>query len=341
MTQMDQEDILKSYYPTVRELVKDDPMLEKIFVLNRVSSEWFNHDNWNGGIDYYIVNIKVPVNIYKQITGVNREQDLENTVMQAFHASMKDVNSIDVQGVSIIPYKEDNDDNVVNENAVKSWTLGFFRMFISHVSSHKQSAANLKLALADYGISGFVAHENIEPTTEWQEEIIAALRSMDALCAILTKEFNGSKWCDQEVGFGLGRNVLCIPIKHGTDPYGILGMYQGAKTASDARDVARQIFHLLCNKEKTHEKYIQMLSNLFLGASSIDLALKWLDVLNQVDNLTNAEVNYIRSHISDDYEPIKNSEVLTKTNQFFRNYGVSEYYLAYKTPVEEVDDLPF
>ena len=341
MTQMEQEDILKSYYPTVRELVKDDPMLEKIFVLNRVSSEWFNHDNWNGGIDYYIVNIKVPVNIYKQITGDNREQDLENTVMQAFHASMKDVNSIDVQGVSIIPYKEDIDDNVVNENAVKSWTLGYFRMFISHVSSHKQSAANLKLALADYGISGFVAHEDIEPTTEWQEEIIAALRSMDALCAILTEEFNGSKWCDQEVGFGLGRNVLCIPIKHGIDPCGILGKYQGAKAANDARDVAKQIFKLLCNNDKTHDKYISVLSNLFLGASNKDTSLKWLGVLNNVENLSKPEVNYIRSHISDSYEPIKSSEVLSKVNKFFHNYGVAEYTMLSSNVVEDIDDLPF
>lgn len=326
---------------TVRELVKDDPMLEKIFVLNRVSSEWFNHDNWNGGIDFYTVNIKVPVNIYKQITGDNREQDLENTVMQAFHDSMKDVNSIDVQGVSIIPYKEDNDDNIVNENAVKYWTPGYFRMFISHVSSHKQSAAILKLALADYGISGFVAHEDIEPTIEWQEEIIAALRSMDALCAILTEEFNGSKWCDQEVGFGLGRNVLCIPIKHGIDPYGILGKYQGAKAAKDARDVAKQIFKLLCSNEKTHEKYISVLSNLFLGASNKEASLKWLDVLNSVENLTKPDVNYIRSHISDAYEPLKSSEVLTKINKFFHNYGVAEYAMLSSNVVEDVDDLPF
>lgn len=338
---MEQEEILKSYYPTVRELVKDDPMLEKIFVLNRVSSEWISHDNWNGGIDYYIINIKVPVNIYKQIIGDNREQDLENSVTQAFHVSMKDMSNIDVQGVSIIPYKEENEDNVVSENVVKSWTPGYFRMFISHVSLHKQSAANLKLALADYGISGFVAHEDLEPTTEWQEEIIAALRSMDALCAILTEEFNESTWCDQEVGFGLGRNVLCIPVKHGIDPYGILGKYQGAKAAKDARDVAKQIFKLLYSNEKTHEKYISTLSNLFLGASNKAASLKWLDVLNSVENLTKPEVNYIRSHISDDYEPLKNSEVLSNINKFFHNYGVGEYTVPSKNVVEDVDDLPF
>lgn len=338
---MEQEDILKKYYPTVRELVKDDQILEKIFVLSRVSSEWSNHDNWDGGIDFYIVNIKVPVNIYKQITIDSREQELENTILQAFRVSMRDASNLDVQNVRIIPYKEDNDDNVISENVVKSWAPGYFRMFISHVSSHKQSAANLKLALSEYGISGFVAHEDIEPTTEWQEEIIAALRTMDALCAILTDDFNRSKWCDQEVGFGLGRNVLCIPIKHGIDPYGILGKYQGAKAAYDARDVAKQIFKLLCSNEKTHEKYISVLSNLFLGASTKDIALKWLGVLKQVETLTEVDVNYIRTHISDSFEPIKSSKVLDEVNGFFKNFGVEEYVSGSATSDIDFTDLPF
>lgn len=338
---MEQEDVLKSYYPTVRELIKDDPILEKILVPNRINFQLCDHDNWNGGIDYYIVKIKVPVNIYKEIAGESAKHDLEKTIAQAFQATMQDDSSIEIQEVRIIPYKEDYDDNAIIENAVKSWTPRFFRMFISHVSSHKQSATNLKLALADYGISGFVAHEDIEPTTEWQEEIIAALRTMDALCAILTDDFNKSKWCDQEVGFGLGRNVLCIPIKHGIDPYGILGKYQGAKATSDARDMARQIFKLLCNNNKTHEKYISTLSDLFLGASNKDTSLKWLGILNSIEDLTKSDVNYIRSHISDAYEPIKDSEVLTQTNKFFHNYGIEKYTVKSSNVVKNIDDLPF
>lgn len=47
------------------------------------------------------------------------------------------------------------------------WKLGFFKMFISHLTSNKSSATNLKRCLEQYAISGFVAHEDIEPSKEW------------------------------------------------------------------------------------------------------------------------------------------------------------------------------
>src|SRR5215510_6522648 len=46
-----------------------------------------------------------------------------------------------------------------------------FRLFISHISSEKDKAARLKECLAPYAISGFVAHEDIHPTLEWQQQI--------------------------------------------------------------------------------------------------------------------------------------------------------------------------
>ncbi|MYJ94339.1 MAG: TIR domain-containing protein, partial [Proteobacteria bacterium] len=61
------------------------------------------------------------------------------------------------------------------------WTPGYFRLFISHTSSHKDRASMLQNVLRSYGITGFVAHEDIEPTKEWQEEIEKGLFSMDAL----------------------------------------------------------------------------------------------------------------------------------------------------------------
>jgi hypothetical protein len=51
--------------------------------------------------------------------------------------------------------------------------------------------------LRSFGVSAFVAHENIEPT-KWQDEIEKALLSMNALAAILMPGFHESKWTDQE-----------------------------------------------------------------------------------------------------------------------------------------------
>jgi hypothetical protein len=63
-----------------------------------------------------------------------------------------------------------------------------FRLFISHLARAKLNATRLRDSLIRYGISGFVAHEDIHPTLEWQEEILRALCTMDAFLAIHTRD---------------------------------------------------------------------------------------------------------------------------------------------------------
>src|SRR5207245_901609 len=77
------------------------------------------------------------------------------------------------------------------------WPEGKFRLFLTHVSRHKASVSRLKDELKLRGVSGFVAHEDIEPSREWQDEIELALRSMHALAALITPDFHASLWADQ------------------------------------------------------------------------------------------------------------------------------------------------
>jgi hypothetical protein len=44
------------------------------------------------------------------------------------------------------------------------WRKRMFRLFVSHLSTEKVFAAELQEALLNYGMSGFVAHNDIEPT---------------------------------------------------------------------------------------------------------------------------------------------------------------------------------
>ncbi len=80
--------------------------------------------------------------------------------------------------------------------------------------------------MEQWGVDTFVAHDDIEPTREWQDAIEAALRTCDALCALMTSDFIESKWCDQEVGFAIARRKLVVAVKLGTDPYGFIAKYQ-------------------------------------------------------------------------------------------------------------------
>jgi hypothetical protein len=42
---------------------------------------------------------------------------------------------------------------------------------------------------------------------------------------MLTPDFSGSQWCDQEVGFALAQRKLVVPLKFGADPHGFIGKY--------------------------------------------------------------------------------------------------------------------
>jgi hypothetical protein len=107
------------------------------------------------------------------------------------------------------------------------WRLGHFRVFVGHLATHQQLAADLAFALLlRYQISAFVAHRDIEPTREWQNEIELALRTCDAFIALLTPEFHESNWTDQEIGFAMGRGVLIVSVRLGQDLYGFIGKFQ-------------------------------------------------------------------------------------------------------------------
>ncbi len=122
------------------------------------------------------------------------------------------------------------------------WGDGSVRAFISHVSTHKELAHSLKEQLSRLGVASFVAHDDIEPMTEWEHEIEKALFSMDVLLALLTTDFSNSKWTDQEIGVAVGRGVGIVAFRLGTAPYGFIGKYQAFSVGSDPGRMASEVF---------------------------------------------------------------------------------------------------
>jgi len=90
------------------------------------------------------------------------------------------------------------------------WQDGRVKLFISHKAEHRLQARILAEALSEFGIHGFVAHEDIEPTQAWTQTLDSALRSMDALLAFITDGFCSSPWTNQEIGFALAKQVPIV-----------------------------------------------------------------------------------------------------------------------------------
>lgn len=136
-----------------------------------------------------------------------------------------------------------------------------FRLFISHIARDRDKATRLKESLAPYFISGFIAHEDIHPTLEWQHEIELALQSMDAMVAIHTMGFSKSYWTQQEIGFALGRGIKIISLKMGEDPTGFISKHQAlARRNRKAEDIAAEVHELLRNDERTKVRLEQAAS---------------------------------------------------------------------------------
>jgi len=160
------------------------------------------------------------------------------------------------------------------ENSVQTeeelpWKAGAFRLFMSHVSAHKAFVAEVKNGLSSKGIDAFVAHEDIEPTSEWLAQIQLALDTCDALVAFLTDDFHQSKWTDHEIGYSVARRILIIPIKLGVDPYGFISRYQALTPRTrEPVQIAEAIFDIMCGHTLTQGRIAEALVSQFSASDS-------------------------------------------------------------------------
>lgn len=158
------------------------------------------------------------------------------------------------------------------------------RVFISHHHQRRHFAHAIKQVLADRcGIDAFVAHEDISPSKPWREVIKKALNTCHALAAILDPEFHASEWCDQEVGWALGRNLPIIPVhdlavdRSTLGRGGFLDEHQDVKVNSlweggpNMFDAADGIFRVVLEDPRTRMTVgIDALVEAFVHSSSYD-----------------------------------------------------------------------
>ncbi|HTL15498.1 MAG TPA: toll/interleukin-1 receptor domain-containing protein, partial [Thermomonas sp.] len=164
------------------------------------------------------------------------------------------------------------------------WRPGMMRVFLSHLSKHKKFTAELQSELANYGVSAFVAHNDIEPTLEWQAEIETALRTCHSLVALLHPEFHASSWTDQEIGYVMGRGLPVFSVRLGQDPYGFIGKFQGFNGAGKtAAQIAAELFGVYKSHKQTREPTARALVTQFENSYSFAQAKANMGLLEQLE----------------------------------------------------------
>jgi hypothetical protein len=179
------------------------------------------------------------------------------------------------------------------------WDPGMVRLFLSHVSAHKVAVSNLKRELRAYGVSGFVAHEDIEPSLDWQAEIELALRTMDAMAALLTPEFHESKWTDQEIGIALGLGVFVLPVRLPINPSGFVAKSQGLRgDLTKPVELASLVVDILLKRSETHDAMREGLVVGLESAASYAISKLVSTKIVSASGFTSAQLGRIESSIA-------------------------------------------
>ena len=240
----------------------------------------------------------------------------------------------------------DHGHSVVKHKEATFWKVGYFRLFLSHLATFKVQTSGLQKALKQYGISSFVAHEDIEPSREWQNEIEAGLQTMDAFVAILMPGFKESNWCDQEISFAVGKGVLIIPVRKGLDPYGFIGKYQGIQSNKKTiGDIADEIFQVIVNSPKTRNKMLSSLSNAISQSTDEKEASEKLNILANIPDLPTDIIERLKETVIDNNVLMDSKKFIEQINKLLPKYSVPRINTKDDDipPWEKLpdDDIPF
>ncbi len=243
-----------------------------------------SYDNWDGGQYYYRVELSVPADSLDEVTAAKSEveEKIKDTLEETISLPNEFVSSVSLVVDTL--RKSVTHPQLSSEDITRIWGDKTLRLFLSHKSGHKANVAKIKEELSILGVSCFVAHEDIEPTKEWQDEIERALNSMDIMAALLTKDFHSGSWTDQEVGFAFGRGIPIIAVKlEGSDPLGFIGKFQAV--SSDWDSTPEKIIKLLFNHSKMVDAYVEAMKN----CSSFDNANKLAEMLPEIKDCSETQ----------------------------------------------------
>ena len=321
---------------TLAELSRHQQQPELVEVLENAHAcfEEIDYDNWNGGTYTWALRLQIPVEIFAAIE--LRVEQLEKNLFAKLAHIDKSYPNDSFGGVSIAPLMAGS--SIHGQRMIPSeldvahlWAEGRFRVFLSHLAQQKIAVSELKSELRNRGVDAFVAHEDIEPSRKWQEEIELALKSMQALVVLATPEFHKSKWTDQEIGWALGRGVFVMPFRLGQDPQGFVGKIQAFSGVLDKPyQLADTIVNALLENAQTRGAMRRAIVHAFINSDSYKMTNTVWRFLKNMSELADDEVSEIKA-------------ACKKNGQVRGAFGIPDgvYKKFGKSSVDADDDLPF
>ncbi len=123
--------------------------------------------------------------------------------------------------------------------------------FLSYIHKDRDLAGKVGSAFEASKCAAFRAHDSLEPDAEWVKEIFKHLESCNALVAIVTPNFAGSSYANQEVGYVLRRGRPVLSFHFGGELPGFLKWRQAISASEDKLEsVVGRSIQLVREREK-------------------------------------------------------------------------------------------
>lgn len=289
------DEILKILKDAVSE--QNSETLKCIFK-NISSSVKFRTSDWdypNIWTDFYTLTLKIPSNLYFKIK--DEIPKLEKIVLGMTDSFDKEFYAINLDTVKIVSIS--NPSNISEDEADESvkkpiWKKDYFRVFISHssknthqISEYEDIMHNFINNLSYYGMDAFYSNRDIGVPENWQNVIEERLNTMDTLIAFISKNNIKSHWCDQEIGWALGRGILIIPIKlDETNPYGFINKMQAYNDgfSNKSSRLVKDIVDKLTKNKKTRDNIFKTILNKFCHSGSFNMSKDLVHYICQYDD---------------------------------------------------------
>ncbi len=195
------------------------------------------------------------------------------------------------------------------------------KVFLSYSDEDKALSGKIKQELEDYGLSVFLAHEDIEPLAEWVDTIRAELEACIVFIPILTEAFRESKWTDQETGIAIARGILIAPLKVTVDPYGFISRFQALRVhVKDMKSTCFKIAGVIASSPVLGDSFKDVLINKFGDSWSWDDATHNTELLLSFEGYTVRQVTEIIKHAISNPEIHQSFRARTRLSNFLNGY---------------------
>jgi hypothetical protein len=173
------------------------------------------------------------------------------------------------------------------------------RLFLSHLTARRDLVGECGRVLGFYGIDAFVAHDSIEPSREWQSVIEAGLSDCDAMVAFFHTGFRESNWCDQEVGWVMGRSRPILALAFDEMPHGFVAKLQAMTCANiPAGRLPHIIVDWAVEQGTLHPRLAASLTAALVNSGSWDRTRRLSQLMERVTGYTDDQLTAIEAAAS-------------------------------------------